>query len=187
MKTHFDIEKLVESGAITSELDYERALIADRNLRLLAKDNDHFKKLRFRLRDLIEQYENTEWNNADQIDEDKIRESDKAERLAEVERIFIRNRKEAIRDTLKRLTLTQQDLATLLGHKSKTHMSELINGIKPFTLTDLVIINRILKIDITLLVPTFLSFKDQVKVKAAVTKIDKPQLKLAIDDLVVCD
>lgn len=187
MKTHFDIEKLVGTGAITNELDYERALIADRNLRLLAKDNDHFKKLRSRLRDLIQQYENKEWNHVDQISQDKIRESDKAERLAEVERIFIQNRKEAIRNKLKQLTLTQQDLATLLGHKSKTHMSELINGIKPFTLTDLVIINRLLKIDITLLVPTFLSNKDEDKVKAAVIKIDKPQLKLVIDDLVVCD
>ena len=42
MKTHFDIEKIVEKGIITNELDYDRALIADRKLRLLAKENPHF-------------------------------------------------------------------------------------------------------------------------------------------------
>ena len=43
MKTHFDIKEIVESGSISNELDYERALIADRKLRLLAKENLHFK------------------------------------------------------------------------------------------------------------------------------------------------
>lgn len=106
-------------------------------------------------------------------------ESDKAERLAEFERIFIQNRKNAIKIKLKELGLNQEHLATLLGHRSKTHMSELINGIKPFTLKDLIIINRLLKINIELLIPPFLSDKDEIKVKEAVAKIDKPELKLA--------
>ena len=45
MKTHFDIEKIVEKGVISNELDYDRALIADRKLRLLAKENVYFKNL----------------------------------------------------------------------------------------------------------------------------------------------
>lgn len=44
MQKAFDIEQLVEAGAITNELDYERAMIADRKLRLLAKESVHFKK-----------------------------------------------------------------------------------------------------------------------------------------------
>ena len=36
MKTHFDIEKIVQNGTITNGLDYERALVADKKLRLLA-------------------------------------------------------------------------------------------------------------------------------------------------------
>ena len=39
MKPHFDIEKIVDAGIISNELDYERALIADRKLRLLASEN----------------------------------------------------------------------------------------------------------------------------------------------------
>lgn len=65
-------------------------------------------------------------------------------------------------------------------------MSELMNGIKPFTLKDLVIINRILKIDLKLLVPTYLSNDDQIKVKEAVKSLDKPKIKLSTEDLIFC-
>jgi antitoxin component HigA of HigAB toxin-antitoxin module len=186
MKTHFDIENIVEKGVITNELDYERALIADRKLRLLAKENLHFKNLRVKLRDIIEKYENSEWSDIDAIDDNKLIESEKSERIAELERMFIENRKLTIRRKIKELDLTQENLASILGHKSKTHMSELMNGIKPFTLKDLIIINRLLKIDITLLIPVFLSKEDQTKVKEAVRKLGKPNVRLTDDDLVLC-
>jgi transcriptional regulator with XRE-family HTH domain len=186
MKTHFDIENIVEKGVITNELDYERALIADRKLRLLAKENLHFKNLRVKLRDIIEKYENSEWSDIDAIDDNKLTESEKSERIAELERLFIENRKLTIRRKIKELDLTQENLASILGHKSKTHMSELMNGIKPFTLKDLIIINRLLKIDITLLIPVFLSKEDQTKVKEAVRKLGKPNVRLTDDDLVLC-
>jgi hypothetical protein len=186
MKTHFDIEKIVDKGIITNELDYDRALIADRKLRLLAKESLHFKNLRAKLRDIIERYEISEWSDIDKIDDNKLSESAKSEHIAELERQFIENRKQAIRKKLKELDLTQENLALILGHKSKTHMSELMNGIKSFTLKDLIIINRLLKIDITLLIPVFLSKEDQVKVKEAVIKLDKPKVRLTSDDFVLC-
>lgn len=185
MKTHFDIEKLIEKGIITNELDYDRALIADRKLRLLAKDNLHFKNLRSKLRDLLERYESAEWIDLDKIDDAKLLESAKTEHIAELERQFLENRKLIIRKKLKELELTQENLATILGHKSKTHMSELMNGIKPFTLKDLIIIHRLLKINIDVLIPVFLSREDQVKVKEAVKKLDKPKLRLSSADLVL--
>jgi antitoxin component HigA of HigAB toxin-antitoxin module len=185
MKTHFDIEKIVEKGIITNELDYERALIADRKLRLLAKENLHFKNLRTKLRDIIEKYESDEWNDVGKIDDNKLLESDKAERIAELERLFLENRKQEIRKKLKELELTQENLALILGHKSKTHMSELMNGIKPFTLKDLIIINRLLKIEVAILIPVFLSKEDQNRVREAVMKLGKPKVKLVSDDLVL--
>ena len=185
MKTDFDIEKLVEKRSITNELDYERALNADKRLRLLAKESAHFKKLRNSLRDIIEKYESTEWNDLDKIDDTKLLESKKSEQIAEVERLFIENRKQTIRKKLKELDLTQKNLASILGHKSKTHMSELVNGIKPFTLKDLIIINRLLKIDLSVLIPAFLSNEDQKRVQDAVKKLDKPKVKLTNDDLVL--
>lgn len=186
MKTHFDIENFIENGSITNELDLERAMIADRKLRLLSKENIHFKNLRKKLRDLIEEYENREWSNLDTVTDEKIIESDKSEIIAERERIFIETRKQQIRKKLKELDLTQENLGHILGHKSKTHMSELMNGIKPFTLKDLVIINRLLKIDINELVPIFLSREDQIKIKSAVLELNKPQIKLEKEDLMFC-
>lgn len=186
MKTHFDIEKIVENGIITNELDYDRALIAERKLRLLAKESLRFKNLRTKLRDIIERYEISEWSDIDNIDDFKLSESSKSERIAELERIFIENRKQAIRKKLKELDLTQENLALILGHKSKTYMSELMNGIKPFTLKDLIIINRLLKINIAVLIPVFLSKEEQVKIKEAVIKLGKPKVKLSSDDLALC-
>ncbi|MCH5719884.1 hypothetical protein [Niabella hibiscisoli] len=93
MKTHFDIEQFIEAGAITNELDYERAMVADRKLRLLAKDNEHFKTLRSRLRSLIKDYESKEWSDANTITTRKLNESDRAEKIAEKERVFIEKEK----------------------------------------------------------------------------------------------
>ena len=146
MKTHFDIEKIIEMGIITNELDYERALIADRKLRLLGKEDVHFKNLRKKLRGIIENYENKEWSTVEKIDDNKLLESEQAEKFAALERQFLETRKLEIRKKLKALEITQENLASILGHKSKTHMSELMNGIKPFTLKDLIIINQLLKI-----------------------------------------
>lgn len=173
MKTHFDIEKIVEMGIITNELDYERALIADRKLRLLGKEDIHFKNLRKKLRGIIENYENKEWSAVENIDDDKLLESEQAENLAELEKQFLETRKLEIRKKLKALEITQENLASILGHKSKTHMSELMNGIKPFTLKDLIIINRLLKIEISILIPVFLSTEEQTKINKAVEKLDK--------------
>lgn len=183
MKTHFDIDRLIDAGKISGELEYEQALHADKKLRLLAKENDHFKSTRKKLRELIALYENAEWNDVSKINKSKLAEAEKAERIAESESSFFSNRKLEIKIKLKELNLNQSDLALLLGHRSKTHMSELINGIKPFTLKDLIIIHRILKIELSILVPLYLSADDQTKIKKALLQINKPKLKLKSKDL----
>lgn len=185
MKRDIDIKKIIKKGLITNELEYERALIADRKLRLLAKEAPYFKSLRKELRDLIEKYELSEWNNLGQITEEKLIESDDSERIAEQERLFLEARKTLIRKKLKQFDLTQENLAAILGHKSKTYMSELMNGIRPFTLRDLIIINQLLKIKMENLIPVFLTPEDIQGVKKAIKKLDKPQLKPIMDGLAV--
>jgi transcriptional regulator with XRE-family HTH domain len=182
MKTQLDISKLLENGKIQNELDFERALIADRKLRVLSKENSKYKVIRKKLRDLIEDYENKNWTSNSRITDKKIRESDLAELIVEKERQFIQNRKELIRKKLKNLNLTQQDLGTVLGHRSKSYMSELMNGASPFSLKDLIIMNRLLKIDLTDLVPTFLPQSDTEKIRTSIQKLDNPKLKLSQDD-----
>jgi len=182
-KTQFDISELIENGKIQNELEFERALIADRKLRVLSKENPKLKSVRKKLRDLIEQYENQNWNADSNISDKKLRESDIAELIAEKERLFIKRRKELIRNKLKSLNLTQQDFGKILGHQSKSYISELINGISAFSLKDLIVINRLLKIDLSDLVPTFLPQSDRVKINAAIKKLDNPKLKLCKEDL----
>lgn len=183
MNTQFDISQLIKTGKIQNELDFERALIADRKLRVLSKENPKFKSIRKKLRDLIEQYENENWSAESKISDKKLGESDLAELVAEKERLFIQRRKELIRKKLKNLNLTQQDFGKVLGHQSKSYMSELINGVSPFSLKDLIVINRILKIDLIDLVPTFLPQSDRVKIRTTIKKLDNPKLKLSKDDL----
>ena len=185
MKTQFDISELIENGKIRNELDFERAMIADRKLRVLSKENPKFRFVRKKLRDLIEQYENQNWSADSTISDKKLRESNVAELIAEKERLFIQRRKELIRKKIKSLNLTQQDFGKVLGHQSKSYISELINGVSPFSLKDLIVINRILKIDLTDLVPTFLPQSDRVKIRKTIKKLDNPKLKLSKDDLVI--
>lgn len=182
MKTEFDIEAILKKGRLSNELDYERALVAERKLRLLAKEDAQFTTLRQQLRELLESYERSEWADADSIDDRQLIQSEKAEFIADQERQFLETRKRTIRNRLKQLELTQENLGSILGHKSKTHMSELMNGIKPFTLKDLIIMHRLLKIEMSVLIPVFLSNSDQEKVKLAVSKLDKPKVKLEAND-----
>jgi len=182
MKTQLDISKLLEFGKIQNELDFERALIADKKLRVLSKEDSKYKVIRKKLRDLIENYENKNWSSSSRITDKKIRESDLAELIAEKERQFIQNRKELIRKKIKNLNLTQQNLGSVLGHRSKSYMSELMNGVSPFSLKDLIVINRLLKIDLTELVPTFLPQSDRVKIRTSIQKLDNPKLKLSKND-----
>ena len=182
MNTQFNIEEILELGEIQNALDFERALIADRKLRVLSKENPKYKTLRRKLRDLIEDYESKNWSSASRITDKKLKESDIAEAIAEKERQFIENRKELIKSKLKRLNVTQQDFGKILGHKSKSYMSELMNGINPFSLRDLIIINRLLKIDLTDLVPTFLPQTDRIKIKSSIEKLENPKLQLSQDD-----
>jgi|GEM_PF-2562905 len=60
---NFTIEEFTSKGIITDELELELALIADRKLRLIGKNNLHFKNLRKQLRTLIEAYERKEWSD----------------------------------------------------------------------------------------------------------------------------
>jgi hypothetical protein len=179
-----DIHHLLRAGKINNELDYERAMIAERKLRVLAKEDPRMKSLRFKLRNLIEVYESKNWSDAGSIDKEKIKESDLAELIAEREREFLANRKTLIKNKLKSMDMTQQQLGELLGHHSKTYMSELINGISPFSLKDLVTISLVFKINIKQLVPVFLSAQDYPRIITVVKKLRNPHLKLKKEDLV---
>ena len=50
----------------------------------------------------------------------------------------------------------------------------------PFPLKDLVIINKLLEIDLIDLVPTFLSYPEQLKIRCSIEKLNNPKLNKEI-------
>lgn len=89
METEFDINKILASG-IQNELDLERASIARRLLRLMAKENGNLEPIRKKLGEVIRDYEEENWSRNSNISQELIEESDKAELRAEKERPLIR-------------------------------------------------------------------------------------------------
>jgi len=187
MNTEKEISQILEQGAVKSELDYERAIIAERKLRLLVKNDETLKPVRKKLRDLISDWENSRWSAQANITENMIRESDLAELLAEKERIFIEKRKKLILSKLKSQGLSQKELGIILGHNNKSYMSEIINGIKPLSMRNVIVIHRLLKIELNDLIPGFLSQSERIRIKSTLSKVGSTKIKLSMADFELVD
>ena len=173
MKTQLDIKNVLRKGFISDEIEFERVLILYRKLRLVKENRPELSESYNQLRVLIKNYEEEHWNNETEITEDRINESDIAEFLAEQERLFLQQRKELIKTKLIVFDLNQQDLGVLLGH-TKSYISELMNGIHPFSNKDLIIIHRIFGIKLEALIPTMIPTMEQSRLKDSLAKINKP-------------
>jgi len=182
MKEQADLRNILKKGILSDELELERALILDRKLRLMVKEHPELSESRKQLRSIIKAYESLNWSNDSIITDKRIKESDSAEFIAEQERVFLEKRKEAIKLQLEKFDLTQQDLGKILGH-GKSYMSELMNGISPFSNKDLIIIHRLFHIELEYLIPTFITQKEKERLKESLKKINKPDLRLGKDDL----
>jgi transcriptional regulator with XRE-family HTH domain len=173
MKTQLDTKNVIRRGFISDEIEFERVLIIYRKLRLVKENRPELAESFNQLRVLIQNYEEQHWNNETEITEDRINESDTAEFLAEQERLFLQHRKELIKTKLKAFDLNQQDLGVLLGH-TKSYISELMNGIHPFSNKDLIIIHRIFGIKLEALISTMIPPMEQNRLKDSLAKINKP-------------
>ena len=174
MDLQVSLKKILKKGNLTSELEFEQASIIDRKLRLLVKEFPELDEERKQLRALIKNYEDQNWI-ARKITDQQIEESDAAVQMAENEHTFLANRKNLIKAKLKEIGLTQKDLGFILGHTSATYISELINGINPFTLNDLIVIHSILNIGLENLIPTMLPKQVQVRISDALLKTKNPK------------
>ncbi|WP_026473836.1 helix-turn-helix domain-containing protein [Alkaliflexus imshenetskii] len=183
MKDILDIKEVVKIEKLENEYDLEKASLLERKLRLMTEENPDLKPIRKKLRDLIKAYEDEKWSDFDKITDSQLEESNKAEEIVNYEQKFITKRKETIRKRLKAYDMTQQDLGLILNHP-KSYMSELINGVSQFTLKDLVIIHRLLKINLDILIPTFLQSETRDRIKDSIEKLNKPKLKLRKTELV---
>lgn len=176
--------KILQKGSISSELELEKALIIERKLRLMIKENPELSESRNQLRAIIKDYENLNWSKNSIISDEKIEESDLAEIIAENERKFLATRKEIIKLKLTELGINQQDLGIILSH-SKSYISELVNGINPFNLKDLIIIHKLFNIKLESLIPTTIPQKESRRIKSSILKINKPKLKFEKEGIIL--
>lgn len=184
MKDLIDIRDIENIQQLDNEYDLQKALLLDRKLRLIVKEHIDLKPIHDKVLQLIKDYEEKNWSDSKNISEKQFDEAETAEQLVEIERRFIAQRKEVIRKKLKSYDMNQTDLAILLGHK-KSYMSELINGVSQFSIKDLIIIHRVLRIDLAKLIPTYLQNETREQVKQSISQLNKPKLKLSKKDLIM--
>lgn len=175
MDLQVSLKKILKKGILTSELEFERASVIDRKLRLLVKEFPELNEERKQLRALLNSYEDKHWVTAE-ITDRKVEESERAAQIAEDECVFLTNRKNLIKAKLKEFGLTQKDLGFILGHTSATYVSELINGINPFTLNDLIVIHSMLNIELECLIPTIIPKQVQVRISDTLLNMKNPKL-----------
>ncbi|MHA1974429.1 MAG: helix-turn-helix domain-containing protein [Candidatus Hodarchaeales archaeon] len=173
----FDVKELL------SELELEKASSLYLRLRPVEKENIDYPKIRKHLKELILAYEKKHWSDFDNISDEQMRESDLAELIVEAENEFYYKRKKLIKSRLKAEGLSQNDLAQILGHR-KSYMSELINGLRPFSKEDTVILNRLFKIQLKDLIPTFIKQEKVSNINQVLINLNKEELTLSTRDLI---
>lgn len=178
----FSIQNIEKISSLNSELEVEKATNLFLKLRVLAKENESYKVLRKHLSKLIRDYEDKNWSISENISKEQIKESDLAEQIVQAESNFHSRRKEIIRKKLKESGLNQTDLAKILGHR-KSYVSELINGIRPFSKEDIIIINRLFKIELENLIPTFIKEDKVLHIRKTLKSIPKSRIRLTKKDI----
>ncbi len=143
----------------------------------MVKENPELAANRNQLRTIIKEYEKANWSSDSIISEKQIAESDSAEIIVEREQLFFYKRKETIKNKLTELGMNQQDLGIILGH-SKSYISELMNGISPFNLKDLIVIHNLFEIKLENLIPTVIPQKESSRIKSSLMKLNRPKVKL---------
>ena len=177
----FSIQNIQKIKSLSSELELEKASSLYLKLRVLVKEDKSYEPIRIHLRELIKDYEEKNWADDNSVTDDQIKESDLAEALIQAENEFYHKRKELIKTKLKEAGLNQNDLAKILGHK-KGYMSELINGLRPFSKEDLVIINRLFKIKFEDLIPAFIKQERASYIKKTLESLTNTKIRLTKKD-----
>ncbi len=177
-----EIDKILIIDELNNELDFERATSIHGKLRWMVKEDRSLEPVRSHLLSLIEKYESKHWNNESEITENQITESDLAERIVCAESLFLQNRKQLIKAKLKENEIAQKDLAKLLGHRPN-YMSELMNGVRPFSRDDIIVIHRLFGIDFNDLIPPFLKKETVNHIKSTLGTMKNSRFKLKISDL----
>jgi len=172
------INRILKLSDLRSEYEFEKVSSLYLQLRKESEISGiDYQNERNHIKKLIKEYEHKKWLKEEEISEVQIKESDIAENLVRIENEFNQKRKEFIRKKLKEYRLNQNDLAKILGHR-KGYMSELINGLRPFSKEDIIILNQLLSIKLEDLMPPFIKHSKAIKVQRALSDISKDKVNL---------
>lgn len=177
-----EIDNILRIDELNGELEFEKATSIQGKLRWMVKEDNSLEPVRQHLITLIEKYESEHWNNETKITEEQIKESDIAERIVNAENIFVQKRKELLKTKLKENEISQKNLAKILGHRPN-YMSELMNGVRPFSRDDIVVIHRLFDIEFKDLIPPFLKKEVTNHIKTTLGELKNKRVRLKINDL----
>ena len=174
-----EINNILKLDKLNSELEYEKAISIYGRLRWMVKEDNSLATVKQHLKTLIKQYEKTHWEDETKIGTEQIKESDIAEKIVSSENEFIQKRKELIREKLRENGITQQDLAKILGHRPN-YMSELINGVRPFSRDDIIVLHRLFDLDLNDLIPPFLKTDVTNHIKQTLYELKNRKAKITL-------
>ncbi len=177
-----EIDNILKIDELNNELEFEQATSIQGKLRWMVKEDSSLELIRQHLIVLIEKYELKHWENESEISEEQIKESDNAEKIINAENIFIQKRKELIKSKLKENEISQKDLAKILGHRPN-YMSELMNGVRPFSRDNIVVVHRLFGIEFNDLIPPFLKKEVTNHIKMTLGEMKNKSVRLKINDL----
>ena len=177
-----EIDNILKIDELRSELEFEQATSIHGKLRWMVEEDNSLEPVRQHLMGLIEKFESKHWHNETKITEEQIKESDIAERIVNAENLFIQKRKEFLKTKLRENELSQKDLAKILGHRPN-YMSELMNGVRPFSRDDIVVIHRLFDVEFKDLIPPFLKEEVTNHIKTTLGELKSKRVRLKIIDL----
>lgn len=177
-----EIDNLLILDELDGELEYEKAISIYGRLRWMVKEDKSLEPVKHHLKLLIKRYEQNHWNDETKISHDQIKESDMAEKIVISESEFVQKRKELIRYKLKENGISQHDLAKILAHRPN-YMSELINGVRPFSRDDIIVLHRLFDLDLKYLIPPFIKKETANHIKQALGELKNKRIKLKLSDL----
>lgn len=177
-----EIDNILKIDELNSELEFEQATSIQGKLRWMEKEDSSLEPIRQHLLELIEKYETKNWGTETEITDEQIKESDLAEKIVNAENVFIQKRKELIKEKLDENDISQKDLGRILGHRPN-YMSELINGVRPFSRDDIVVIHRLFDIEFNDLIPPFLKKEVTNHIKITLGGLKNSKVRLKYKDL----
>lgn len=182
-KSRFDLDNILAITELKSELEVEQASSLIAKFKWMQQEDETLRSLRKHLVSLIAKYENQYWSDADEITDEQVDKSDRAEWLIEQHNLFIQKRKEIIRASLKERNLKQKDLAHILG-RSVSYLSEQLNGLRQLSYNDLKILNRFFKIPLEELFDLYMDEDMRIRVKEVIKEYPDANLELNKEDLI---